>query len=217
MDKEVISIFDDNIIEEDNIQDNNAKIIEKKKTPSVASLFFNKHKTVIILSITIIIIVLTLSVAIYFVNKKGNNTTRKYLEELNNEQNKNKELFRKLTTAETINKKYCEEAQRLRASLKMLEDGNEQDDSEETRLNDNELTKYSTKRKKIKSMMHKRLIDKDKNGNEDKVENDSKNITDKKVKFNDKVMTEKDINLDTDNINYTDEEDKINLDDVIEN
>lgn len=109
------SIFDDSDDEDTNDQDKR----KDNKPPSQISMFFNKNKGWLITIGVLLLTIVALSLTVYFINIKCNNTV---IEERNRANALINDLETQSGTACSDRDRYCEEAQRLRSQLRELSD-----------------------------------------------------------------------------------------------
>ena len=100
----------------------NAEILDDdrkkdKKPPGPIALFFMNNKSWVITIGVLLLTIIALSLTIYFVNIKCNNTVREERDRANRMIN---ELEERSASSTTARDRYCEEAQRLRSQLREL-------------------------------------------------------------------------------------------------
>lgn len=107
------SLFDDS----DEESDNDALKDIEEKPPGPIKLFFINNKGWLITIAVLLLTILALSLTVYFINIKCNNTVR---EERNRTNKLMSEMEEQSGDACAARDKYCEEAQRLRSQLREL-------------------------------------------------------------------------------------------------
>lgn len=107
-----MSFFTDDVVE---TVEETPPPLPKVSPPS----FFEKYKVSIILGFVIVIVIVSLSLSVYFVNKKNMATLVKQKEEIESFRTQVSELTDQIKEKNKINKKYCEENQKLRAKITM--------------------------------------------------------------------------------------------------
>ena len=109
------AIFDDSDGEDDAIID--SEEIKEKKPPGPIAAFFIRNRAWVITIGVLLLTIIALSLTIYFINIKCNNTVREERDRANRMIN---ELEEQTASSTTARDRYCEEAQRLRSQLREL-------------------------------------------------------------------------------------------------
>ena len=111
------SIFDDSEDDMCGAVPDAADILKEKKPPGPIAIFFEKNKGWIITIGVLLLTVIALSLTVYFINIKCNNTV---IEERDRANRLIGDLEAQSGTACSDRDRYCEEAQRLRSQLREL-------------------------------------------------------------------------------------------------
>lgn len=106
---------------DDSDEENNDALVEdqpaEKKPPGPIAAFFIRNRAWVITICVLLLTVIALSLTIYFINIKCNNTVREERDRANRMIN---ELEEQTASSCTARDRYCEEAQRLRSQLRDL-------------------------------------------------------------------------------------------------
>jgi hypothetical protein len=109
------AIFDDS--DEENNDALNEDTPTGKKPPGPVAAFFIRNRAWVITIGVLLLTVIALSLTVYFINIKCNNTVREERDRANRMIN---ELEEQTASSTTARDRYCEEAQRLRSQLREL-------------------------------------------------------------------------------------------------
>lgn len=109
------AIFDDS--DEENNDALNEDTPTEKKPPGAIAAFFIRNRAWIITISVLLLTIVALSLTVYFINIKCNNTVREERDRANRMIN---ELEEQTASSCTARDRYCEEAQRLRSQLREL-------------------------------------------------------------------------------------------------
>ena len=109
------AIFDDSDGEDNAIID--SEEIKEKKPPGPIAAFFIRNRAWVITIGVLLLTIIALSLTVYFINIKCNNTVREERDRANRMIN---ELEEQTASSTTARDRYCEEAQRLRSQLRDL-------------------------------------------------------------------------------------------------
>lgn len=106
---------------DDSDEENNDALAEdpqtEKKPPGPIAAFFIRNRAWVITICVLLLTIIALSLTVYFINIKCNNTVREERDRANRMIN---ELEEQTASSTTARDRYCEEAQRLRSQLREL-------------------------------------------------------------------------------------------------